>query len=201
IEALQSELGRVESAWLSDHVKLDTGEYILKEDFGALSLSDQQLLKTLGFDDFNTELTRRQAEFEANQAVFEANNVRLDTDEYVSREAYAQMTLDQQQQLNQLGIGGYNTFMQQQLQQDQAAFEASNVLLDNDEYVSRVDYDALTTEQQQLLVQLGIEGYNSYQQQQQQQDQATFEAGNVRLDTDEWVSRSDFDAMDVEDQH
>ena len=72
------------------NVQLNTGEWVNKDTFDALSKDDQQLLKQSGTKGY----------IAAKQATFEAANVKLSTGEWLSKDDYNKLSDEDKQKVN-----------------------------------------------------------------------------------------------------
>jgi len=169
-------------------VKLSTGEYVGRDDFDALTPSQQAYLMRNGIEAFNSEGTRiaevaQAAEKEAlafvqretaKEVKFERENlVKLDNGETVMKQAFDALTPEQQKQLKTLGIDKYNEWVKQEAtaKATAAAITAptttpsasqppNTVRLNNGDFVSTESFNRLTPEEQNQLRTLGVDEYN-----------------------------------------
>lgn len=74
-------------------------------------------------------------------------------------------------------------------------FKRNNVQLRTGEWISKADYDKLSPEDQQRIMNLGIKGFNDYYA----KLEADFRANNVQIGND-WIPKSAYDALSPEDQ-
>lgn len=91
---------------------------------------------------------------------------------------------------------------EQQVQEAQQAdlasleeFKRNNIQLKTGEWISKADYDKLSPEDQQRIMELGIKGFNDYYA----KLEADFKANNVQIGND-WIPKSVYDALSPEDQ-
>lgn len=77
----------------------------------------------------------------------------------------------------------------------QRDFEANNVKLSSGEWITKAEYQALSAEDQALIMKLGIQGFNDYYKQQE----ADFKANNVQV-KDGFISKDAYNALSAEDQ-
>ena len=119
------------------YVKLESGEYVTRDDYVSLSRGDQVLLSQKGIEGFNTE----------KKAQLEANNVKLNTGEYVDKDFYKNLDTESRDTLYYYGIDYYN--------QKIAEYEAQNIRLSTGESIPLDVYASLSREEQELLYQKG----------------------------------------------
>lgn len=120
---------------------------------------------------------------------FKAENVQLDTGEWVSKAEFEKLSAEDQARLKKLGIKGFNDYYQK----TEADFKANNVQI-KDGWISKAAYESLSPEDQQRIKELGIEGFNKYYE----QKQAEFERNNVKLNTGEYVSKTEYNNLPSE---
>ena len=98
------------------------------------------------------------AEIDKAETEFKANNILLDTGEYVDKAEFADLPEESQAKLKELGIDKFNDW----LKEEQDRFEHQNIKLSTGDYVNRVEYNQLSIEAQSKLNELGVEGYNNW---------------------------------------
>jgi len=77
----------------------------------------------------------------------------------------------------------------------QEEFKRNNVQLKTGEWVSKTEYEKLSAEDQQRIMDLGIKGFNDYYAKQE----ADFKANNIQIG-DSWISREAYNSLSAEDQ-
>jgi len=128
----------------------------------------------------------KRAQSQAEIEKFKAENIQLDTGEWISKAEFEKLSTEDQARLKKLGIKGFNDYYQK----TEADFKANNVQL-KDGWISKSAYEALSPEDQQRIKESGIEGFNKYYEQQQ----AEFERNNVKLNTGEYVSKTAYNDL------
>ena len=135
-------------------------------------------------------------ELQKAEAVFQAENIELNTGEWVSRVDFQKLSKEHQDKLKSLGIEKFNQAMAKQVseaeqEQTQAVkeFEAQHVELDTGEWVTRESFELLDPKLQLTLKKEGVAEFTKQ-----------WEAAHVKLDTGEWTSRESFETLSPEHQ-
>ena len=131
----------------------------------------------------------KRAQSQAEIEKFKAENVQLDTGEWISKAEFEKLSPEDQARLKKLGIKGFNDYYQKA----ESDFKANNVQI-KDGWISKAAYESLSPEDQQRIKELGIEGFNKYYE----QKQAEFERNNVKLNTGEYVSKTEYNNLPSE---
>lgn len=100
-------------AFLDRSIKLDTGEYVPKEQYNTLTPEEQSVLKKSGVEGFNKwqqELYEKAKAGQQQPAQQQTQQelVLLNTGEYVSKEVYDSLTPEEQTHLMEVGIDAFN---------------------------------------------------------------------------------------------
>lgn len=115
IEKAKQEAIKAREEFEASNIELDTGEYISKADFSKLSSEQQEQLKLLGVEKFNLAQQKEATEQTELQTEFEANNIKLDTGEYVSKTDFEALSSEEQAQLKSVGVEKFNESQQQEV--------------------------------------------------------------------------------------
>ena len=148
----KSEKAKVIEA-LKDLVILDNGEYVSKSSYETMSPELQSELKRLGVDAYN-------AKMQTDNNALLANLVKLDAGDYVDKVAFGSLSADNQTLLNKLGVDAFN----KQISSSNVTGAGDYVYIGNrgkDEFVLGSVFNGLSTDNQNLLVELGADAYNA----------------------------------------
>jgi hypothetical protein len=137
----------------ADNVELSTGEWIDKASFEELSGKDQDLLKEVGIEAFNKAKEKEAAKAEAE---FKDSYIETGKDgEYISKEAYKDLTKEDQSYLKSHSLKEYNNLLEERGYEQYKSL-AGNAAISLGEWKARS-----TSTQQQLLE---AYGYLQYKQ-------------------------------------
>ncbi len=162
------------------NVLLDNGEYIDRKTFEALPSESQSYLKSNGIEAYNQKL-------DAELAQFKSSNIQLDNGEWVSNETYESLSGSDRLLLKRKGIDEYIAYKEKQakdkqyamsinagimadmMQDGQSAWrnqfissQTQNVVhLSDGSAIPMAAWQDMTPEQQQILMDRGVEGYNA----------------------------------------
>lgn len=179
------------------HIKLDSGEWILREIYDDLKKEDQEKLHKLGTAAFQKELSAMQAK---DTAEFRATHVELDGGEWVDKDLFEQLTPSQKKELRTLGVEEFNALQETRYakaQEELEKFEQDNINIRDDEWVAKEFYNSLNKLEQSKLKELGIDGFNDYLTAKHKD----FEANHVKLNyKEEWVDKDFYNSLDKESQ-
>jgi predicted transcriptional regulator len=140
---------------LSQYTQLDTGEYILTSDFVNLDLAQQSILKKIGVEAYNQQVEREGLQQMQSIADFNANNIKLNTGEYINKDSYNKLTPEQQNLIMSVGVASFN-------RQQDLIFRSNYVQLPSTgEYVDKAEYMKLPHEDALLLDKLGLDAFNA----------------------------------------
>ena len=185
------------------HIKLDSGEYVTKEDWAKLDTKAQEYLKTSGID----EGTKKYNDYLQAQALaeFETGHIKLKSGEYVAKAEWAKVDQEAQKYLMAFGIqegtSKYNASLQEAQDKAVAEFEAAHVKLDSGEYVTKEAWAKVDVEAQEYIMKFGIEeGTSKYNVSLEEKALAEFEAAHIKLDSGEYVTKEAWAKVDVEAQ-
>jgi len=107
------------------------------------------------------------ADVEKAEVEWKASNVELSTGEWVPKQDYDAYPPEYQTKLTELGTEKFNAMIMQEQATAAAAqqtFEAVNVKLSTGEWTPKEPFNALTPEQQALLIKVGVDEFNRQQQ-------------------------------------
>lgn len=129
--------------------------------------------------------------------------VELRSGERVPAETYEALSRTDRARLQELGVEGFQQDIAGRLAKEQAVYAsrqadiaANYVQLSTGEYVAKVTFEALTSEQQERLLAVGAEQFTEGQE----AERLAWEAAHVQLSDEEWVTREDFDALGPDQQ-
>lgn len=130
--AFLAELDKDRAEWEAENVHLEnTDEWVSRAEFDAMSADDQQKLTELGVDAFNAYVAQQRADWLANNVLVGPRPPNYNENTYdwwaeadwVSKEEYDAMDADHKAKLQELGVAGYNTWVEEQ----NKAWKAANV--------------------------------------------------------------------------
>lgn len=123
-------------------------------------------------------------------AEFLGRSVKLDTGEYIPKEAFEQLEPEQQELLRAVGIEQFN-IEQERVREE---FVAAHIELGTGEWVERETFEGLTPEQQEQLSVIGVSEFMGGQEELRRE----FEAAHIKLDTGEWIGRELYEGLTEE---
>lgn len=126
------------------------------------------------------------------EVTWRANNVELNSGEWVPKKDFEVLPADYQAKLTELGVDKFN----EAIEAEQTQFEAENIQLPTGEWTSREKYDALSPENQTLLRQIGVDEFNASKTEAFE----TFRAENVEIIPEVWFSKSEWNKLTTEQQ-
>lgn len=184
-EEAKAEFGR-------NYIRLGTGEYVSKATYESLGSVSRDYLMLYGIQAYQTRRERltllgRRKEEERLETIHAISNIKLDTGEWVTKDAFESLTPEQRTQLQSVGVTEF-LVEQEELQQ---IFLDTHVQLDTGEYISQASFDELSPETQSSLMSIGVEAFNEWQE----GEKAKFEAANIELSTGGWVGKSAFEEL------
>ena len=174
--------------WEAGHIQVKD-DWITKEDWDKLDKRSQSKLKELGIEGYNTwvksEAERYEKEYkeavkeaERKEAEWKRNHIKLnhkdpDTGDYewVSKEEWDKLSLQEQHQLSNLGVVAFNNYQKtlgamrhsinviNRIQE--ADFYAKHIQV-GDDWILKSDYDKLTPKQQVIIKEAGIDNFNNW---------------------------------------
>jgi len=119
---------------------------------------------------------------------WEKDKVMLSTGEWVPKEDFELLPLENQRKLRELGLERYGQW-----------YEKSTVELDTGERISREALEELSPELQAQLKETGITEFNLWVEEQDRL-RREFEAANIEIRPGDWISREKWDELTTEQQ-
>ena len=169
----EKQLTQAEVDFRREHIELDTGEFVRREDFKSLAPDVQAQLKQLGTEAFN-KLTEQQ------HAQFEKDNIQLSTGEWVPQDVYHSLTPAHQQLLQEKGLAQLRLQTAQELRD----FKAGKIEVEPGMYLDAQDWDALPEDARQEIL---VAGFTPWAEKQQAEyDQ--FMANHTEIQPGMWLT-------------
>ncbi len=175
------------------NIELATGEYVSKAEFGELSSEAQAKLKGMGIAEFNKWVEEEQAKAEKEIAAFKAVHIEIRPDEWIPRTDFEKLTPETQTKLKELGLEKYNIWVGEQIAKiakTKAEFEKENIEVSPDVWYNREEWNKLTPKQRDEVKRTST--YTIVTE--------IAPTDSVKLDTEEYVGRTDFLALSKENQ-
>ena len=141
------------------YVQLSSGEWVRNEDYRNLTDEQKSQLSELGIDKF-IELS------EEKRAEFEANYVKVGEEEWVVKDIYEGLSDEDKTKLSELGVEKFNEYSVAKATTEAEAEMVSKgyIKVGEDEWIDKGEFDKLTKEEQEKLVELGVSGFNEWRQ-------------------------------------
>jgi len=163
-----------------EHIEMDTGEFIRREDFRSLPSEQQAQLKQVGVEAFNRLMEEQRQQFGSDY-------VQLQTGEYVAKDAYEALSPEHQQLLQQLGPVRFQSRVGQEVRE----FKAGKVEVEPGLWIPVQEWDALTEDQKQEILRTGASTWLK----KQEAELAEFTAKHVEVRPGEWYPKSEWESL------
>jgi len=118
--------------------------------------------------------------------------VRVGVSDFVSKEQFNTLSVDDQAELMRLGVDKFNELKERQIEE----FQTNSMLLSTGEYVDKEMYDSLPKDKQEYLWKFGVDKFNE----EQKGEYEAFAKENVELSTGEYINRVEFEKLSSDDQ-
>ena len=109
------------------------------------------------------KLAEKVAEIKAVEggAKFEADNIKLDTGEYVERKLYDSLNENDKAQLRNRGVSGFNEYKKNEWESQHVKLDYVNPETNENEWIKKEEFEKLSPGIQSAITKLGVNKFNS----------------------------------------